>query len=191
MEAIYFDNTTENIVDEWLRGTDSIDNGETKFRSQGKNSVDVNDSRNQQGIGYTKKVVAQPSLSDSALVKRIKRNQDGGIKHKSQVIEQHGIVEDDSELSRTSIQKVSSHAKKEPIVLPPKSNVNDVESKKEVIPNMEEGENRKRKRIKTRSKQKNIRRDRRSENHKPSHLVIGSKDYCGRPLTEVCKSILL
>ena len=42
-----------------------------------------------------------------------------------------------------------------------------------------------RKKVKTRSKQKNIRRDKRGEEFKPSHLVIGSKDYLGRPLTQV------
>lgn len=41
----------------------------------------------------------------------------------------------------------------------------------------------KKKRIKTRSKQKNIRRDNRPDDKKPSHLKFGSKDYLGRPIT--------
>lgn len=43
----------------------------------------------------------------------------------------------------------------------------------------------KRKRVKTRSKQKNIRRDNRPATVKPAHLQIGSKDYKGRPITKV------
>jgi hypothetical protein len=41
------------------------------------------------------------------------------------------------------------------------------------------------KRKKTRSKQKNIRRDTRRDEFKPEHLRVGSKDYKGRPLTKV------
>lgn len=43
------------------------------------------------------------------------------------------------------------------------------------------------KRTKTRSKQKNIRRDTRRDEFKPEHLRMGSKDYKGRPLTQVRK----
>ncbi|KAL7531792.1 hypothetical protein ACHAWF_007045 [Thalassiosira exigua] len=42
----------------------------------------------------------------------------------------------------------------------------------------------KRKRKKVRSRQKNIRKDTRSVNAKPSHLVLGRSDYAGRQLTE-------
>lgn len=42
-----------------------------------------------------------------------------------------------------------------------------------------------RKRKKTRSKQKNIRRDTRTDDKKPVHLQYGSKEYKGRPLSEV------
>mmetsp|Transcript_1239 Transcript_1239/g.2839 ORF Transcript_1239/g.2839 Transcript_1239/m.2839 type:complete len:265 (+) Transcript_1239:110-904(+) len=41
----------------------------------------------------------------------------------------------------------------------------------------------KRKRKKTRSRQKNIRKDNRSIEDRPTHLVRGSADYAGRPLT--------
>jgi hypothetical protein len=45
-------------------------------------------------------------------------------------------------------------------------------------------------RTKTRSKQKNIRKDNRSNDAKPAHLQIGSKDYNGRPITKETKSKL-
>ena len=41
------------------------------------------------------------------------------------------------------------------------------------------------KKHKTRSKQKNIRRDNRSNELKPSYLRVGAEDYMGRPLTKV------
>lgn len=47
-----------------------------------------------------------------------------------------------------------------------------------------------RKRTKTRSKQKNIRRDNRAAENKPAHLHVGNKEYAGRPLTEQTKSLL-
>lgn len=46
------------------------------------------------------------------------------------------------------------------------------------------------KRKKTRSKQKNIRKDHRSEDSKPAHLKFGAKDYKGRPITPATKAIL-
>ena len=49
---------------------------------------------------------------------------------------------------------------------------------------------RKRNRTKTRSKQKNIRRDNRPESSKPAHLQAGSKDFQGRELTEVTKQMI-
>jgi hypothetical protein len=42
----------------------------------------------------------------------------------------------------------------------------------------------KKKRKKIRSRQKNIRKDHRAENDKPSHLIVGTNEYCGRPMTK-------
>jgi len=50
--------------------------------------------------------------------------------------------------------------------------------------------NNKRKRKKIRSRQKNIRKDTRAANDKPSHLVLGRSDYAGRPLTKATREIL-
>ena len=47
-----------------------------------------------------------------------------------------------------------------------------------------ENNNNKRKRKKVRSRQKNIRKDNRAANNKPTHLVPGRSDYIGRPLTK-------
>ena len=40
------------------------------------------------------------------------------------------------------------------------------------------------KRKKVRSRQKNIRKDHRTESDKPSHLIVGTNEYCGRPMTK-------
>ncbi|KAL7450470.1 hypothetical protein ACHAWC_004983 [Mediolabrus comicus] len=50
--------------------------------------------------------------------------------------------------------------------------------------------NTKRKRKKVRSKQKNIAKDNRTANEKPSHLVLGRADYSGRPMTQTTKDKL-
>ncbi|KAL7473972.1 hypothetical protein ACHAXS_014242 [Conticribra weissflogii] len=50
--------------------------------------------------------------------------------------------------------------------------------------------NNKRKRKKIRSRQKNIRKDTRAANDKPSYLVLGRSDYAGRPLTKATRDIL-
>jgi len=47
-----------------------------------------------------------------------------------------------------------------------------------------------RKRPKTRSKQKNIRKDNRPDDEKPSYLHKNSSDFAGRPLTQQTKAIL-
>lgn len=56
--------------------------------------------------------------------------------------------------------------------------------------NVENGEPYKRKRKKTRSKQKNIRKDTRSNEAKPDHLKVDSTDYRGRQLTDETKKRL-
>jgi hypothetical protein len=48
----------------------------------------------------------------------------------------------------------------------------------------------KRKRKKTRSKQKNIRRDNRQDTQKPEYLRVGSAEYRGRPLTDATKAVI-
>ena len=50
------------------------------------------------------------------------------------------------------------------------------------MPNMTE-QRRKTKRRKIRSRQKNIRKDNRSDGEKPQHLVFGKRTYDGRPMT--------
>ncbi|KAL3805703.1 hypothetical protein HJC23_005947 [Cyclotella cryptica] len=57
--------------------------------------------------------------------------------------------------------------------------------------NNEHEENKKYKRKKTRSRQKNIRKDKRSIEEKPAHLVLGNSDYTGRPLTKATKEKLV
>ncbi|KAL3760823.1 hypothetical protein ACHAWU_007889 [Discostella pseudostelligera] len=51
------------------------------------------------------------------------------------------------------------------------------------VPQNEDTSNKK-KRKKIRSRQKNIRKDHRTQNDKPSHLIVGSDAYCGRPMTK-------
>jgi len=58
----------------------------------------------------------------------------------------------------------------------PKADLDPIENVSEV----------RKKRLKTRSKQKNIRKDRRADHIKPEYLQIGNASYAGRPLSDVC-----
>ena len=73
-------------------------------------------------------------------------------------------------------------------------NSKEMNSNKQKQTNGEGGETEqpfvKRKRPKTRSKQKNIRRDKRDTAFLPEHLKIGSDKYTGRPLTDETKKFM-
>lgn len=66
-----------------------------------------------------------------------------------------------------------------------KDNTSHGDTKHDNIDNSNITTNTKRKRKKVRSRQKNIRKDNRTKEDKPSHLVVGSGvDYAGRPMTK-------
>jgi flagellar biosynthesis GTPase FlhF len=71
---------------------------------------------------------------------------------------------------------------------------NDASKAKDTIENAAEAkedvERKKPKRRKSRSKQKNIRKDHRSDTDRPSYLNVGSSGYAGRPLTKATKEKL-
>lgn len=162
----------------------------------------------------------QESLQMSSLENRVlagskRKTQDASLLGKEGTINMsfHGVVEE-NDISKISDTKVKSNPKinngiaaKKPKL--DKSKVNNeiakpVESSKgssttpEVAKNQDNGEKnhnelekRTRTRKKTRSKQKNIRKDNRLNEDKPEYLRLGSKNYKGRPLTEVIIIILV
>lgn len=166
---VLFSSNNDSIIDEWLNGV-SLDQNT-------KQQLAVIDSTSSQGLGF-KKPRVEAKNTDNALVKRLKRDvKQKSVKVENSLCESHGIIENE-EVSRTSLHTLVDNRS---------SNKSKVSEIKPIIGMKTAAveETLKRKRPKTRSKQKNIRRDRRAIEHKPEHLQIGSKHYTGRPLTEV------
>ena len=147
----------------------------------------------------TKEVVSNFALSDSKLLK--KNQKSTGMNKKRPSLEVAN--EEDCEESRTSVVRSTSTKKSTNNVenihvaanskqdSGPKAKLNDVAVKtNRELDTLKSDDNKqvdgyKRKRKKTRSKQKNIRRDNRDELAKPEHLQYASDNYAGRSLSEV------
>lgn len=78
-----------------------------------------------------------------------------------------------------TVSNIPEPVKPVPVLSEPKG----VETGHSNLADSQTDKSKKRKRIKTRSKQKNIRRDNRPDDQKPSHLKFGSNEYKGRPIT--------
>jgi hypothetical protein len=194
---IFIGDSKESVVDSWVGGI--VGNGDSGSDARTSTLVH-NDNRG--GLGF-KASSSHPSKSDfsdsQAKLKRKQRSENTqSIKEKHKDL--HGVVEDIEE-SRTSIAKAPRNAATEmeakvksktktsesqTIVAKSEGNPQHIQVKSEASNAFSETLTEKRKRPKTRSKQKNIRRDNRENDKKPAHLLIGSKDYQGRPLTSVC-----
>lgn len=166
-DTVDFNDKSLPLVDKWFEGIS--DEGENKRKNFISNDVNLRDS----------KLLKKQKLNKASCnVSGTKTNM---------------IDSEDNEDSRTST--VRSNAKcvtsaKASVGLKPvvKDTVPFIASTSVVSVGNEEVVDPliKRKRTKTRSKQKNIRRDNRSEIAKPDHLRYASECYAGRSLTEVC-----
>jgi hypothetical protein len=197
MSDIYFDSSANEIIDDWIKDVDTNPFAEkTSVRVAGM----AGDSRNNFGLGFDAKTKGGPKAGEesNALIESIKKKKaKAKLSNKDLHYELHGVVDEGEELSRTNIS-----SKKAPKGVPPprKTDLNAASTSKLNISDagsviasvVKSGEdvghppvNSFTKRPKTRSKQKNIRRDKRALEHKPDHLQIGSKEYRGRPITAV------
>lgn len=161
----------EGIVNAWLSG----------FTTSADASKNTNESRKQHNVGLgfqQKKSEIRNLIHDQSLSKNKKTKTEHDL-------DTHGIVESDN-LSRTLINNPPNielqHSNSSDIVKNVDYSMSDTLAARDLKI--------KTKKTKTRSKQKNIRRDRRSANHKPSYLQFGSSDYKGRPLTKETKKII-
>lgn len=98
-----------------------------------------------------------------------------------------GKKERDHESNAAIVGKASGH--KENLVADDR---NIVQAKDQIEPGniSVNQQNKKKTRKKIRSRQKNIRKDTRSIDEKPAHLVVGNSDYTGRQLTKATKEKL-
>ena len=200
MEDLYFEDATKGVVDDWVKDLED----QPTATSQG---FENNDLRKNYGLGFDKKEIKKQGghgmATKDVLVERMTKQQKKK-EYKRDIVEiTHGIVEEEI-LSRVSSTSVAGRKRKQNQEEELKKQ-NLTQQSTEVTPNppqpqstqshgaLGEGEisqDQPPKRVKTRSKQKNIRRDKRAEEFKPSHLHIGSKEYTGRPLTKETKAIL-
>ena len=193
MADLYFDKTNEDIVGDWIKDIDPnpLSNAQAPHVPL---SGMTGDARNNFGLGFDSKTKASSKTDDrNALIESIKKKKAKAkaLSNKDMNYELHGVVDDMEEVSRTSI--VPSKTKPKPPEAPtttavavPINSAPVVENTSKDTPPIKNTT----KRPKTRSKQKNIRRDKRAPEHKPSHLRVGSKEYRGRPITPATKQLL-
>lgn len=202
-KLVFVGDENHSIVDEWM--------AESKDSVQHTNLTSLKSGDVKSGLGYvedSKKNVKVVDKFAQAMEKKNKnknkRSREGNNDDEDNE-PTHGLVEDMEE-SRTAIgafvkKSVMKAQKKQKALEDAKA----AESQKVAVsapaveptpvaqqssPSDPSSESVKPKRVKTRSKQKNIRRDNRSAESKPSHLQIGSKEYSGRPLTQETKKLL-
>lgn len=206
-DLIFVGDENSSIVDDWMVGSGSA--------SSSFDASKVIDAKGGLGFkGETKKTAHNDdkfakNLDKSANKKgKREREEDQNRSYEPS----HGMVEDMEEsrtslggilgggFVRKSIVKASKHKQAEEakkvaelakqnaaavatVLEPPVSTNTNVNS-------FNNGGDVKVKRTKTRSKQKNIRRDNRSSEDKPESLQVGHWKYMGRPLTKETKSIM-
>jgi hypothetical protein len=205
MDDFYFNDSTTGVVDDWIKEIKDDDQQQMvgKAGQQPILGFDNQDRRKNYGLGYENKSTKQEK-KDDVLVERMMKQKKKQSSQAAVVDITHGIVEEEI-LSRASSvgqkRKLSQEETKQNSIvnISTPSQGNQSKGPKPLpiggadVGNMNGElllEDTKPKRIKTRSKQKNIRRDKRGTEFKPSHLQIGSKDYQGRPLTKETKAIL-
>jgi hypothetical protein len=195
---MYFDESAVSIVDSWLaKGTGSADKG-TAVVAPAEAAVPVGRG----GIGFkpTKKPAANKDDGFENRLKQLaaKKKRDE-MEQSRQTVELHGVVEE--EIEKVKRPKIAEQKHAVATLPPNSSNVQISDSTPSVVVSLDRGVTLskppagepaapkdgsiKRQRKKTRSKQKNIRKDNRATGFKPEHLQIGSKSYTGRPLTKV------
>lgn len=192
MGDIYFDNSADAIIDDWIKDVDTNSLSEAPARVVGM----AGDSRNNFGIGFDAKGKKsgnqQSSDQSNSLIDSIKKkNAKKKISNKDLHFEQHGVVDDVAEMSKTSIVSGKNKKPHKQIERPHDKSIEKNTPDALMPPGGDPNAAREKpKRIKTRSKQKNIRRDKRALEHKPDHLQIGSKNYKGRPITSETRKVL-
>lgn len=120
--------------------------------------------------------------------KSISAAEDVGLNIDEKARPKNGFSKNAGERPPAQLNKSTPQSKPQPNNPNPKKRLLEDSS---INPTGTEGhEPRARKRTKTRSRQKNIRRDKRSDAFKPEHLRLGSSEYAGYQLTEETKGKL-
>ena len=200
---MYFDESAVSVVDSWLAKGPSA--AGTKNIETAAAEAAVPTGRGGIGFKSTKKASKEDGFENGLRKIAAKKKRDE-LEQSRQTVELHGVVEE--EFEKVKRPKVAEQ-KNTAVALPSKPNNTQSSGSKALTPvanaadrstssikpptgdpNTEPGGSVKRQRKKTRSKQKNIRKDNRATNFKPEHLQLGNKSYSGRPLTKVMKVVM-
>jgi hypothetical protein len=193
-----------------------LDAGDSQLFKETPTSTGVNNNLHTEGLGFTQNkkrldhsgnALGQRIIEKNKKLKRVSKQSSGDVENS--VMSGHGIMEDEDELlllRRSDKQTAGIRQEKETVVHNKHMKGNNREGQTslpgEIIPKTFNNHHDsvagmmippdnddaafKRKRNKTRSKQKNIRRDKRPENERPEHIRAGQ----GRLLTEVGELII-
>eukprot|EP01039_Chlorochromonas_danica_P001170 gene1170-1277_t len=208
------DDPAANVVDKWLDLKD-LNDDEDEVLHPSVLAATTAPSNQRLGLGFQPSSSAAKTAALAQSLKKDKKRKRTGLSTEDEdfLEEMHGLVEDDlmeesrikvfskkqHDTSNPASQKksktpaVKTNSSEKPVPPAPEPASAPVPSASPAAPAGSEEEmkgEKKRKRVKTRSKQKNIRRDNRPESAKPVHLLPGSKEYKGRPLTPETKAIL-
>lgn len=209
------DDPAANVVDKWLDLKD-LNDDEDEVIHPSVLAATAAPSNQRLGLGFQPSSSAAKTAALAQNLKKDKKRKHTGLSAEDEdfLEEMHGLVEDDlmeesrikvfskkhdasntasQKKSKTPAAKTNNSEKPAPPALEPAPAPAPVPNASPAAPAGSEEEmkgEKKRKRVKTRSKQKNIRRDNRPESAKPAHLLPGSKEYKGRPLTPETKAIL-
>ena len=209
------DSQLESIVDQWFQG--KVDTNQTIHLNEKKKTPTIIQQNNKFGLGYSSKTKDQaPKAENEALQKRLQlKRKDHSNNNKSDLNQsvQHGVIEQDfidgendsrthfisKKNIKTIVNPVSNKEKEVKVKkssslseLQSESSTNSIDKITIIAANVEDTKlGRKRQRTKTRSKQKNIRKDTRTAEAKPSYLQSTSHFYSGRILTDETKKVLV
>lgn len=212
LREVYFDRTASKIVEQWVQpsGTSStIDDIDNMIRKSifSTNLSESSSKTNRIGIGYKQHSNKVTDELEQRLLNKKRKSKNYGDKD----IESTKVMDDEKEetkldiiLSTKAKSRSISEAKTKASLeddatirhTPSSKTKSSDQSSGSVHPDTSLNDSTKqyygpiRKRKKTRSKQKNIRRDHREQDEKPIHLQFGSKEYRGRPLSQETKRAL-
>lgn len=192
LKDVYYQSNASKITEEWMKSYPSFTESQSDIKELQYSS-----------LGNTKNFKTREEEElEKRLLNKKKRNKDKAI-----------TSEDNNKINNNNEDSDIDEVSKIHLVKTKKSKIDSVNSSKQMntssnieinrtnenksIPNNANTMNNNDiekpiplKRKKTRSKQKNVRKDNRANDQKPIHLQIGTKEYRGRPLTEATKKIL-
>jgi hypothetical protein len=195
--SLFFQEDALGVVDDWLGDVSSGDDDADMQRGSSRAPINISESSLVKNFKKARNNKALSKYANSGVAGSESEDEDyddlGGAGNKMPASRTSAV--DSKKVAGNKRKLVVIASKESEAVKPtataiakaaaPDSAVKNVQLNKEGAgAGVESDGAPKRKKTKTRSKQKNIRRDNRTEAVKPEHLQYSSESYAGRPLTE-------